>query len=135
MILNNEIVEMCKDVYEKLGAGLREKVYQNALNLNLSEKHRTILEYPVSINYKGHCLSICYPDILLEIDDEKIMIEIKCIGKLAFKDHLQLQGYLRHNNTKIGYLINFGTYSLEIYRYDQDIMTNLISKTISFCNL
>jgi GxxExxY protein len=122
----NEIVEMSKDVYEKLGAGLREKVYQNALNLNLSEKYRTILEYPISINYKGHCVSLCYPDILLEVAGKKIIIEVKCIGKVGLKEHLQLKGYLRHNNTKMGYLINFGTQELEVYEYDGDKMTDLI---------
>ena len=115
--MDEEIISKSKIVYEAIGAGMREKVYQNAINLLLTEKHKTILEYPISINFKGHCMSLCYPDILLDYEGEKILIEIKAISKLQLKEHLQLQGYIRHSGIQKGYLINFGIRELEIVRY------------------
>lgn len=119
------IVNSSRVVYQEMGAGMREKVYQNALNILLSEEYRTVLEYPISIEFRGHCVSLCYPDILLFNNKEKIILEIKCISKLQLKEHLQIQGYLRHTGINQGYLINFGLRELEVVKYDGLEQTNL----------
>ena len=124
-LLDTEILELCNNIYEELGAGLREKVYQNALNIDLLFKYKTILEYPISINYKGACMSICYPDILLNYNETPIILEIKCISKLSLKEHLQLRGYIHHSPINDGYLINFGLRELEIVRYNGEDEKNL----------
>jgi len=123
--LDEEIVRLCLEVYETLGSGLREKVYQNALNLELQNRYKTTLEYPISILYKGHCMSLCYPDILVNVHNVKVLIEIKCISKLQLKEHLQLQGYIKHSSIQDGYLINFGLRELEIVRYHGTEQTTL----------
>lgn len=121
--MEDEINRYCEIVYGEMGGGMREKVYQNALNILLLEHHKTILEYPISINFMGHCCSICYPDILLVRNGEKILIEIKAVGKLTIKDHQQLKGYMKHSGIDRGFLINFGNHRLEVVYCDNNVRT------------
>ena len=109
--------QLSKEVYETLGAGHCERVYQNALNLELQMAGlNTILEYPVNIDYKGHTVSLCYCDILLVQGNTKTPIEIKAISRCSLKDKLQTEKYI-HNifNANDGFLINFGLHELEFF--------------------
>ncbi len=108
-----------RTLYNDIGAGMREKVYQNGLNLLLNDNHKTTLEYPISINYRGQCLSLCYPDIVMDFNGEQIVLEIKAISRIQLKERLQIEGYIRNMNVNRGYLINFGLRELEIYKYVQ----------------
>ena len=123
--MDTVIYETCGVVYEAIGKGMREKCYQNALNILLSQHHRTILEFPISIDFLGECVSLCYPDIVLFNNGEKIVLEIKAISKLQLKEYQQIEGYLKHSDMKKGYLINFGNRELEIIKFDNGIQTEL----------
>jgi GxxExxY protein len=124
--LDEEILALSRMIYLAMGAGLREKVYQNGFNLLLNDNHKTILEYPISIKFREHCLSLCYPDILLMYQGQKILIEVKAISKLQLKEQLQLKGYMRHSGISTGYLINFGIRELEVVKYVGDEEIELI---------
>lgn len=104
-----EVIGASMDVYNKLGFGLREPVYQEALALELHS--RGILcerEKMVHIYYKGQELKQFYKlDLLVE---NEIIVETKGVAELCADHRAQLFNYMRLTHKPIGLLINFGDY-------------------------
>ena len=96
------------EVYNTLGPGLLESVYEKALEIELESEGLAIkVQFPISVNYKGNDLGLGYrADILVE---EKIIIEIKSVVELAAVHHKQLLNYLKLTNCHLGILVNFNT--------------------------
>lgn len=98
------IIGCAMNVYQKLGPGLLESVYQKALMIELD--NACLLceeEVPINVVYDGNNLGLGFRmDILAE---DTIILELKSV-KVHFK---QLQTYLRLANKPFGYLINFNT--------------------------
>lgn len=96
------------EVYNMLGPGLLESVYEKALALELENLGLAIkLQFPISINYKGNDLGLGFrADILVE---DKIIVEIKSVVELAPIHHKQLLNYLKLTNCHLGILVNFNT--------------------------
>lgn len=115
-----EIIGASMDVYNELGFGLREPVYQEALMMELNS--RGILcerEKMVHIYYKGQELKQFYKlDLLVE---NEIIVETKGVVDLTAEHRTQLFNYMRLTRKPIGLLINFGDYeSLYGERYILD---------------
>ena len=104
--ITKEIINAFYSVYNELGSGFLEKVYQNALFYEL--KRRGIQcqkEYPISVYYKGIRVGDYYADIIIE---DKIILELKAV-KTILPEHLaQLTNYLRATDAEVGLLLNFG---------------------------
>jgi GxxExxY protein len=95
------------DVYNELGPGFLEAVYQEALELELEMRgipveHQTSL----AIHYKGKRLKkeyladlICYG---------KIIVELKALDQLTGKEEAQIINYLKATRLRVGVLIHFG---------------------------
>ena len=97
------------DVYNNLGPGLLESVYEEALAYELKQRgllFKRQLEVPV--RYKDKVLN-CTPlrlDILVE---DKVIIEIKAIKELTNVNKKQLYTYLKLTDKRLGILVNFDT--------------------------
>ena len=104
-----EIIGASMDVYNELGFGLRESVYQEALTMELNS--RGILcerEKMVHIYYKGQELKQFYKlDLLVE---NEIIVEVKGVVDLTAEHRAQLFNYMRITHKPVGLLINFGDY-------------------------
>ena len=105
------------EVYNQLGPGLLESVYQHILRYEL-EKQGLIVKMEVA-------LPVIYDDKLFDIGfrldllvNEKVIIEIKSVEKLAEVHHKQVITYLKLSNIKLGILVNFNSddISKSIYR-------------------
>ena len=96
------------EVYNTLGPGLMENVYEKALALELENQGlRVEVQIPISVIYKETDLGLGFrADILVE---EKIIIEIKSVLELAPIHHKQLLNYLKLTNLHLGILVNFNT--------------------------
>ena len=101
------IIGACFDVYNELGSGFLEAVYQEALSLELQARKIPFVEQPkLEINYKGSRLTQHYePDF---VTHSKIIIEIKAVKSLDDVHRAQLHNYLKATSFKLGFLINFG---------------------------
>ncbi len=101
------IVGACFDVYNELGNGFLEAVYQEALSLELQTRKIPFVEKPkLEINYKGSRLNQHYePDFVAH---SEIIIEIKAVKTLDDVHRAQLHNYLKATSFKLGFLINFG---------------------------
>lgn len=97
------------DVYNELGPGLLESVYERALMFEM--KHRGLnLQNQVAFDvlYKGASLGIQQRiDILV---NDQVVIEIKSVERLLPVHHKQLISYLKLTGKPLGFLVNFNTH-------------------------
>ncbi len=93
-------------VYNKLGYGFLEKVYENALLLELSKRGMTALaQAPINVFYYGDIVGQYFADILV---NDSLIIEIKAARNLLPEHEAQLLNYLKATNVEVGLLLNFG---------------------------
>lgn len=95
------------EVYNELGHGLLEEIYQESF-----EKELQLRSIPFSakeelaVFYKGYLLKKKYiPDLFVS---HGIVVELKAIANLTAEHEAQLMNYLRITQKRVGYLINFG---------------------------
>ena len=107
------IIDAAMDVYNDLGPGFLENVYQEAMEIEVEVRkipYKALQE--IHIKYKGRLLKKLYIADLVCYD--KIIVEIKAMDKLTMREDGQLLNYLQATGMKVGVLINFGHYpSLE----------------------
>jgi GxxExxY protein len=105
------------DVYNELGPGLLESVYEAALSYELKEKGLQIkTQVGLPVNYKNTKLELGFRlDLLVE---DKVIVELKSIETIAEVHHKQVLTYLRLTGLNLGLLINFNSQDISksIYR-------------------
>ena len=102
-----------------LGPGFLEGVYQEALAIELGERHVPFeREAPVRIAYKGHQLACTYRADFVCFGD--IIVELKSVSAITPVDHAQLLNYLKATGFRRGLLLNFGTPRVGIKRFVLD---------------
>ena len=104
-------------VYNNLGPGLLESVYEAALVYELKENNCQVeIQVPIPVVYNKIKLDLGFrADIIV---DKKVIIEIKSVEKLAEVHHKQVLTYLRLTGLKLGILVNFNSDDIahSIYR-------------------
>jgi len=107
-LLSNKIIGIAIELHKKLGPGLLESAYENALAHDLKEIGLDIKQQvSMPFIYKEIKLDIGYRlDLLIE---NKVIVEIKPVEVLAPVHYAQLLTYLKLSNLKLGLLINFNT--------------------------
>jgi GxxExxY protein len=105
----DNIKEIAKDVYNTLGSGFSEDVYDKAMQVGLRlAKIGYEGQKVVELKYKDHRVGEGYPDLLIRLGDERLVVELKAIsGELGASEEQQLRNYLRILNVQRGMLINF----------------------------
>ncbi|NPV10195.1 MAG: GxxExxY protein [Ignavibacteria bacterium] len=99
-------------VYNELGPGLLEIVYEKALKYELMQLGRRVLEQiELPVIYKGMNLNYTFRMDLLV--DDLVIVEIKAVENLAPVFFKQLLTYLRLSGKKLGILVNFNTDEIE----------------------
>ena len=101
-------------VYNTLGFGHKENVYQKAFAFELQKNSIPFeREKSLAITYEGKPVGTYRPDFVI---DGKILIELKAVPFMP-KDHeVQLTYYLKGTDYKLGFLINFGAKRVDIRR-------------------
>jgi GxxExxY protein len=104
--LTRHIIEIFYKVYNSLGYGFLEKVYENALMIEfkksgLDAKPQT----PIKVVYDRQIVGEYYIDLLVE---DCVIVEIKASKSLAKKHEAQLLNYLKASRIEVGLLLNFG---------------------------
>ena len=96
------------EVYNEMGNGYLEEVYQECLQEELTM--RSILFCPkteLTLHYKARLLKKKYiPDLMVS---NEIVVELKAVKQLAPEHEAQLLNYLKTTRKKVGYLVNFGS--------------------------
>lgn len=100
------IIKTFFDVYNDLGYGFREQVYENALAIALSEAGFTVnQQHQIMVYFRGSEVGEYYADVLV---DNLIIIEIKASRQLIPDNEAQLLNYLKATKFEVGLLLNFG---------------------------
>ena len=104
--ITGQIIKAAYAVYNRLGKGFLEKVYQNAMFIELTEMELDVVkELPIEVFYKRKNVGVFYADLMVE---GHIVVELKAVEHLAPIHEVQLVNYLNGSGLKIGLLINFG---------------------------
>lgn len=102
-----DIVGAAMEVYNNLGPGFLEAVYQEALGIEFTARGIPFqAQREIFISYKGKCLNKTYVADFVAFD--RVIVEIKGIDRLSAFDEAQLLNYLKATGLSIGLLINFG---------------------------
>ena len=106
--ISNKLIGIAIELHRKLGPGLLESAYENALAYDLRESGLKVKQqYPMPFIYKEVKLDIGYRlDLLI---NNKVIIEIKSVETLAPVHYAQLLTYLKLSDLRLGLLINFNT--------------------------
>ena len=111
--LSEKIIAAAFKVHNELGHGFLEKVYQNALAIELEENSiKYELEKPLIVKYHDQQVGEYFADMVV---DNKIVVEVKAVISLSSSHEVQLVNYLKATGTQVGLLLNFGK-SVEIRR-------------------
>ncbi|MBD3343664.1 MAG: GxxExxY protein [Chitinivibrionales bacterium] len=107
----------CFEVYNEMGSGFLESVYQESLEIEFENQSIPYISQPeIRIKFKKRELKSKYkPDFLCY---DRIVVELKSVSKLTDEHRAQILNYLKATNMKIGLLINFGHFpKLEYERF------------------
>jgi GxxExxY protein len=104
--ITNAIICAFYNVYNKLGHGFLEKVYENALLVEVGKtKYRVVAQSPISVYYEGQLVGEYFSDMVAE---DKVIVEIKAAKSLTPEHEAQLINYLKATGKEVGLLLNFG---------------------------
>lgn len=102
------------EVNQVLGPGFLEKVYENALLIELRMRGlKAESQVPIKVYYKENIVGEYITDILVE---EKVIVELKTVEKLEKIHEAQLLNYLKATGIQIGFLVNMKNQRAEIKR-------------------
>jgi GxxExxY protein len=105
--LTRTIIGAFFEVYNELGYGFVETVYQRALPIVLSERGlHTELERRVTVKFRGATIGEYRPDLIVE---NKVIVECKVAAKVLPAHETQLLNYLKATGINIGLIFNFGS--------------------------
>ena len=112
--ITDQIINAFYRVYNELGFGFLEKIYENALAHELRKaSFRVRQQHPVQVRYDGVIVGDYVVDLLVE---DEILVELKAVKALDAVHKAQCLNYLRATNLRLCLLFNFGTPHIGIQR-------------------
>jgi len=104
--LTEQIIQAYYSVYNELGYGFLEKVYENAMIIELRQMGlKCESQHPIVVKYKGIEIGNYVADLVVE---GCVIVELKAIELLTQVHEVQLVNYLKATGTEVGLLFNFG---------------------------
>lgn len=104
--LTEKIISAFYRVYNKLGYGFLEKVYENAMAIEFKRLGiDAIAQSPITVLYDGKIVGEYFADFLV---GSKVIVEIKAVRTLASEHEAQLLNYIKATDVEVGLLLNFG---------------------------
>ncbi len=105
-VITSQIIRASYNVHNELGSGFLEKVYHNAMIVELEEIGFTVCsEKPIPVMYKNVLVGNYFADLLV---NDKVIVEFKAVETLNPIHEVQLVNYLVGTGIDVGLLINFG---------------------------
>ncbi len=112
--ITESIILSAYKVGNKLGCGFLEKVYENALSIELIKLNLEVSQQtPIIVKYDGINIGDYYADIMV---NQSVLLELKAVKQLSEIHVAQCLNYLKASGFKVCLLINFGNPKVEIKR-------------------
>ena len=113
--LTDRILKAAYTVHNELGCGFLEKVYQEALAIQMTEMNIPFeREKHLNVFYHGKCLQCDY--IADFVVDDKVILELKAVTEMDNVFKAQTINYLKITGYKVGFLMNFGQEEFQFKR-------------------
>ena len=104
--ITDAVIKIYYEVYNELGYGFLEKVYQNSMYLELKQRGFDVeAQKQIKVFYKGFFVAEYYADLIV---NNSVILELKASEVLVYENELQLLNYLRATDKEVGLLLNFG---------------------------
>jgi GxxExxY protein len=104
--LTREIINAFYQVYNTLGYGFLEKVYENALTYELRKRgFEVATQMPISVYYDSLCVGEYFADLVI---NQAVIVELKAIENIVRQHEVQLINYLKATRFEVGLILNFG---------------------------
>ena len=123
--LTSLIIKAFYKVYNTLGHGFLEKVYENSMAIELKKMGLGVSQQvKIDVFYDGEKVGNYFADLVVE---EKIIIELKATEALITEHEAQLVNYLKATPMEVGLLLNFG----EKPQHKRRVLTNNYKQNLS----
>ena len=117
--LTEKIIGCAYQVYNKMGFGFLESVYEKCLLIELVKAElRAETQKPINVYYDNKLVGEFKADIIVE---NSIIVELKSVRQLAPAHQVQLVNYLVATGKPVGLLLNFGEQKVEVKRKLRDL--------------
>jgi GxxExxY protein len=117
--LTEKIIGCAYRVYNKMGFGYLESVYEKCMLIELDKTGFDIeSQKPIRVQYNGEVVGDFIADILV---NDTVILELKSVRKLVEAHEVQLVNYLVATGKPVGLLINFGETKVEVKRKVKDL--------------
>lgn len=104
--ITEEVIKQYYHVYNTLGYGFLEKVYENSLAIALARRHIVVRQqWPITVSFEGEEVGDYFADLLVS---EAVIVEVKAAEAIVPKHEAQLLNYLKATDKRVGLLLNFG---------------------------
>jgi GxxExxY protein len=112
--LSRRVIACAIDVRRELGYGFLERVYENAMVVELARGGFAVeQQVPLQVRFRGAIVGDYVADLVVE---RKLLIEVKAIDRVAQIHTAQVLNYLRATGYSVGLLLNFGPAKLGVDR-------------------
>jgi len=112
--LTETVIGCAFKVYNELGDGFLESVYENCMMIELQRAGlRAENQKELTVCYQGEVVGSFQTDIIVE---DCLIVELKAVSQLVKKHEVQLVNYLTATNKPTGLLLNFGENGVEVRR-------------------
>ena len=112
--ITSKIIAAAYKVHNTLGFGFLEKVYENAMRIELLKNGLTVLQQsPLTVFYEDEVVGEFQTDLWVA---GQVIVELKSVRQLAEEHEVQLVNYLTATKTEVGLLLNFGPTGVDIKR-------------------
>lgn len=104
--LTEKIIGAFYTVYNALGYGFLEKVYENPMVIELQSAGLEVAaQYPINVYYREQVVGVYVADLLVA---QSVIVELKAVRSLLPEHEAQLLNYLNATRYEVGLLLNFG---------------------------
>ena len=120
--ITDAVLKIYFDVYNQLGSGFLEKVYQNAMYFELKDKgFKVEAQKQIKVYFRKQLVGEYFADLIVE---DKVIVELKATELLMNAHVAQTLNYLKSTEIEVGLLLNFGDepeFKRMIYTNDRKI--------------
>ncbi len=104
--VSEQVIKSFYHVYNTLGYGFLERVYENALRNSIRKSGLDVCQqHSISVRFEGEIVGEYYADLIVA---EKTIIEVKAAEAIAKEHEAQLLNYLKATGYQVGMILNFG---------------------------
>ena len=120
--LTKKIIGASYRVYNKMGFGFLESVYEKCLMIELGKENlRAETQKPIIVEYENEVVGEFKADILVE---DTIILELKSVKQITQAHEVQLVNYLVATGKPVGLILNFGEQKVEVKRKVKDLKSD-----------